>query len=329
MLLWSASDTNRHRFHKTNPNTKIFLRFLRRLTPEPVRVPLFSPLITEKGWWREQNSPKAPPGQSHSERDLQYQSTAVFLTNEIRTRKLRTMQSCTARLKAEIREQHPSPSVTRQQHKKWLNYDMPHFFFVFCFCFLPGKACWALVLFAWRVQTLNLCMWYTRCSRKQSQLDASLCNHTHSAVLATLSLLLRATSPVDNEREASAAPHTDPAPLTLGHCDRTKKLPLATSMYTQIIQAGIGCEPACVQTRPFVPTELTRIHQFWCWEITRLPSCLQKASVSLTGHQVGWKLAPLLMAQSDGCGRQFHFCFTCINVKAVTAVHSPAHTPSH
>lgn len=79
-------------------------------------------------------------------------------------------------LKAELREQHPS-----QQHKKRLNYDMPHFFF-----FLPSKACWALVLFAWRVQTLNLCMWYTCCSRKQSQLDASLCNHTHSAVLATL-----------------------------------------------------------------------------------------------------------------------------------------------
>lgn len=71
-------------------------------------------------------------------------------------------------------------SVTATQKTTKLWYATLFFFF------LPSKACWALVLFAWRVQTLNLCMWYTCCSRKQSQLDASLCNHTHSAVLATL-----------------------------------------------------------------------------------------------------------------------------------------------
>lgn len=178
MLLWSASDTNRHWFHKTNRNTKIFLTFLQMLTPEPVRLSCLLHSLTEVSWWRETelaygSTRTVPPRPGcavpkHSGLLSQwYQDKEAPHNAELHGWNT---------LKAELREQHPS-----QQHKKRLNYDMPHFYF-----FLPSKACWALVLFAWRVQTLNLCLWYTCCSRKQSQLDASLCNHTHSAVLATL-----------------------------------------------------------------------------------------------------------------------------------------------
>lgn len=174
------------------------------------------------------------------------------------------------------------------------------------FFFLPSKACWALVLFAWRVQTLvhviHLLLEKTVTTGCFPVQPHTLCSLGHFG-----SLLLKATSLVDNEREASAAPHPGPAPLTFRHCNHMNKHPSAASMHTHSIQEDIGCEPAYVQTWAFIPIESTRVHLFGYWEITRLPSCLQKASVSLTGHQVGWKLAPLLMAQSDGCGRQFHF----------------------
>lgn len=128
MLLWSASDTNRHWFHKTNPNTKIFLTFLQMLTPEPVRLSCLLHSLTEVSWWRETelaygSTRTVPPRPGcavpkHSGLLSQwYQDKEAPHNAELHGWNT---------LKAELREQHPS-----QQHKKRLNYDMPHFFFFF------------------------------------------------------------------------------------------------------------------------------------------------------------------------------------------------------